>query len=136
MKRLISSFMILILIISLTGNVFAYNGETMQNNYRLPKNNPSIIEPFYIIIEPFYVPCDYWPDGHHRWQDGKTDYDYVDTNITSREPILDDGREIGYKVYVKQKVYKIQEKYCACGATEKIKTYQGTRWKYVETVYY
>ncbi|SHH83782.1 hypothetical protein SAMN02745135_02345 [Caloranaerobacter azorensis DSM 13643] len=129
MKRLISSFMILILIISLTGNVFAYNGETMQNNYRLPKNNPS-------IIEPFYVPCDYWPDGHHRWQDGKTDYDYVDTNITSREPILDDGREIGYKVYVKQKVYKIQEKYCACGATEKIKTYQGTRWKYVETVYY
>ena len=128
MKKAISLLLIFILTLSLTGTVFADTGQAMRN-YNPYKNKTT-------IVEPCSTPCDYWPDARHRWQKGKVTEEYVDTGITEHRDVFKDGHKIGYKIYKEQKIYKIQEYYCACGETKDRRTYEGTRWKYVRTVYY
>lgn len=74
------------------------------------------------IVSPMYIPCDYWPDMSHRYQIGnvssESEYSYTHDHY-------DPSSGITFKNCKVYKVYRVQEKYCACGDRTTTRTYQS-----------
>ncbi|SHH81509.1 hypothetical protein SAMN02745135_02251 [Caloranaerobacter azorensis DSM 13643] len=76
-------------------------------------------------VTPMYIPCDYW-EGPHRLHEGRSwvdhDFQYQHKHYTYDEY----GGIIGEYFDWVCKKYRVTEKYCACGYTEKSSYYIGT----------